>query len=103
MPINPAMLMGQSLVEGIGTSTKPQTPAETKVAFIELLLDQVFLKSFMTEGEGIFSPEEDDLFNSSQQVSMYKDIVRKEMIHQLAEDEQFGFGDLFGNIPSLEG
>ena len=101
MPINPAFLMSKSLVQGVGTSRKPQSPQETKAAFVEMLLDQVFLKSFMTEEEGVFAPEEDSLFPASQDAGLYKEMVRREMIHQMAADERFGFSGLFANVPSL--
>ncbi|MFC1517673.1 hypothetical protein ACFL5G_03845 [Candidatus Margulisiibacteriota bacterium] len=100
-PINPALVMGRSLAQGVGNSSKPTTKAETQTAFVELLLDQVFLKSFMTEKEGVFAPEKDDLFGNSQEMGLYQEIVRKEMIHQLAAEDRFGFAELFANVPSL--
>lgn len=103
VPINPVQAMGSALIDGIGISVKPETPEEIQTAFIELLLDRVFLKSFMSSNEdkGIFAAEEDNVFGRDQNVGMYRDLVRKEMIHQLAADEQFGFAELFANVPSL--
>jgi Rod binding protein len=94
-PINPVQLMGQSLVEGIGVSARPKTPEETQVAFTELLLDKVFFKELMNDNESIFTPEKDNLFGSSAEVSMYKDMVRKEIIRQMASDGKYGFSELF--------
>lgn len=102
VPINPVSFMGKSLVEGVGTAVKPTSPKEIKQAFAGMLLDQVFLKSFMRdEEEGIFAKEEDELFSVSSGATLYKDMARAEMIKQLASDEQFGFEKLLDSAPSL--
>jgi hypothetical protein len=101
VPVNPAAFMGQALVEGVGISGKPATRQDTEQAFVSMLLDKVFLKSFMKDDEeGIFAKEEEDIFGNSQQVSLYKEMVRAEMIKQLAGDERFGFKQLLAQVPA---
>ncbi len=102
VPINPVSSMGKALIDGVGTAKKPSTPAEIKQEFVGMLLDQVFLKSFMKdEEEGVFAKEEDDLFGGDAASGMYKDIARSEMIKQLSTDERFGLEKLLDNAPSL--
>ena len=102
IPINPAALMGKSIVEGVGVSKRPETPKEVKEAFTEILLDKVFLTNFMTKDKGIFSAEEDNLYNFSQNMGMYEELVRREMIKKMSSEERFGFSELFANVSSLQ-
>ena len=102
VPINPATFMGKSLIDGVGTSTKPANTKEIKQEFAGVLLDQVFLRSFMKDDEeGIFAKEDDELFSQGSGSALYKEVVRAEMIKYLASDERFGFQQLLASSPSL--
>lgn len=97
-PIDPGAFLEYSEMDKSRRILQNGTPEAKQMVFLEELLRNVFLKSFLTQPSAIFSDDEDDedndiisKENSSNGGEIYNRIIRDLLAKELAQNKSFGF------------
>jgi len=98
VPIDPGAFIEYSEMNNSRRVLQNGTPEAKKMVFLEELLKNVFLKSFITQPASIFSDDEDDedkdiisKENTSQGAEIYNRLIRDLLAKELANNKSFGF------------
>lgn len=85
--ISPVNMMGSSMVQGSRITTKE----DANKAFVNLFLSQV-LKNIMNAQNDLYGSDSANTFSND----IYNDVLINKMSEELAQDNVFGFGSVFG-------
>jgi hypothetical protein len=84
-PVNPVAFM-QDVVVDQGTWKTPKTKPEQRIAFRQMLAEQVFLKNTFDTEDSVFKPDQDeDALFSPQNTRIYNEYMKKQMAAKIVQ------------------